>query len=204
MKRSLLAIISITITLFFSIQSQALVEARVTYGLLASRPDLAALYGGAGTVPSIVPNYGIGLDALVIIPVVGLGAGLRYENLGFTATSGSLTYKSTATRTALLVNYRIIDTLMYFGPIFSYGLSHTNEISVNDTTLSYQWAPDSSSSYQAGLEIGSKIGGILLGAEAGYQSMNWKKMTDKAGTSTSTPDTDMSGTYAKIILGFGI
>lgn len=193
-----------TSALFVSTTAHALVEARLTYGLLMSKPDYAPLYTGALTLPGAAANYGVGVDALAFIPLTGWGFGVRYENMGATASAGGLEFKSTATRTSVLVAYRIIDTIIHLGPIFSYGLSHTNGMKVGDGTLGFDWKPGSSSSYSVGLEAGLGLGLFLLGAEAGYQNMKWNSMKDGTGTSANTPNTDMSGTYAKVFFGFGI
>lgn len=189
-----------------TIQSaQAIVEARVTYGLLASKPDLTKVsVGGVTDVPAAAANYGIGADALFIIPIVGLGFGIRYENLGFKLGQAGLEFKTSTSRTALLVNYRIINTLLYLGPIFTYGVSHSNNMTVEYGATKADLTPESSSSYSAGIEAGAKLGGFMLGAEAGYQSLLWKGLTDKNSVITSMPDLDMSGTYIKATLGFGI
>lgn len=185
--------------------AHALVEARVTYGALASKPDLAAIYNlGTSTVPSVAPNAGIGFDALFIVPIVGIGGGIRYENLGFNARSGSLEYKSQVTRTSLIVNYRLINTLMYLGPIATLGLSHSGGIKWTEGNTATDFTPDSTSSYTVGLEAGVGLLGFLVGAEAGYQNMKWNRMKDSTNTFTGTPNLDMSGTYFKVILGFGI
>ncbi len=193
----------------FSVHSaHALVEARLSYGLLGSNPNLASIYDPAGTtaVPSIVPNMGLGIDAIFVIPVIGLGGGLRYENLGFTASSNGLEYKSQITRTSLVVNFRLINTLIYLGPIATIGLSHSNNIKWTDsnTNLSADLTPDSASSYSVGLEAGVTLLGFVIGAEAGYQNLKWSTLKDSKGLITSNPDLDMSGTYAKIMFGFGI
>ncbi len=186
-------------------QSYALVEARLTYGILASRADLTKVYTGAASdVPAIAPNYGLGADALFIFPILGIGVGLRYENLGFTASSNGLEYKSSTTRTAVILNYRLIDTLMFLGPIATYGISHSNNMKWSIGSQSADLTPSSSSSYSFGLEAGAKLGGFLLGAEVGYQNFPWKQMTDSKGTVTTRPDLDMSGTYAKVLFGFSI
>lgn len=184
--------------------ANALVEARLTYGALASKPDLATIYNGTTSVPAVAPNVGVGFDAIFIVPIIGIGGGLRYENLGFTASSGSLEYKSQATRTSILLNWRLIDTLMYLGPIASIGMTHTNSMKWSEGANRAEFAPDSSASYTVGLEAGVGLLGFLVGAEAGYQNMKWNRMKDSTGTITNTPDLDMSGTYFKIILGFGI
>lgn len=186
--------------------ANALVEARLSYGLLGSKPDLAAIYNGTTEVPAIVPNMGVGFDALFIIPIVGLGGGIRYENLGFTASSNGLEYKSQITRTSLVVNYRIINTLMYLGPIATLGMSHSNNIKWSDsnTGISADLTPDSASSYTVGLEAGVSLLGFIIGAEAGYQNLKWNSLKDSKNVITTTPNLDMSGTYAKIMFGFGI
>lgn len=184
--------------------AHALVEARLTYGILASKPDLGSIYSGASEIPAVAPNAGIGFDAVFIFPVIGIGGGLRYENLGFNAKSGNLEYKSQATRTSVIINYRLIDTIMYLGPIATIGMTHTNNIKWSEGATSTDFSPDSTSSYTIGLEGGVGLLGFLVGAEAGYQNMKWNKVKDSTGTIASTPDLDMSGTYVKIILGFGI
>lgn len=192
--------------LFTMNAAHALVEARLSYGLLGSKPDLASIYNGTTEVPAIVPNMGIGVDAIFVIPIVGLGGGLRYENLGFTASSNGLEYKSQITRTSLVVNYRIINTLMYLGPIATLGMSHSNNIKWSDsnTGISADLTPDSASSYTVGVEAGVSLLGFIIGAEAGYQNLKWNSLKDSKGVITTTPDLDMSGTYAKIMFGFGI
>ena len=188
--------------------ANALVEARLSYGLLGSNPDLASIYvpGGTSTVPTIVPNMGLGVDAIFVIPIVGLGGGIRYENLGFTASSGGLEYKSQLTRTSLIVNYRIINTLIYLGPIATLGISHSNNIKWSDSNMnvSADLTPDSTSSYSVGLEAGVGLLGFIIGAEVGYQNLKWTSLKDSKSTITTTPNLDMSGTYAKVMLGFGI
>lgn len=200
-------LMSLLLLTLMAAPAHALIEARLTYGLLAStKAELADLRTSAVEVPSIVPNYGLGADALVFIPMTGLGLGLRYENLGLKAKDNGLEYKSTATRTAVLASYRLINTFLHLGPIFSYGLSHTNKMDVSDasTGQSFNWKPDSTSSYQIGLEAGVGLLAFVVGGEVGYENMKWKKMKDSSGNSSSTPDIDMSGTYGKVYLGFSI
>lgn len=184
--------------------AQALVEARLTYGALSSKPDLATIYNGSTSLPAVSPNAGIGFDALFIAPVLGIGAGLRYENLGFNASSGGLEFKTQATRTSVLINWRLINTVMYLGPIATIGMSHANNIKWTEGSNATDFSPDTTSSYSVGLEAGVGLLGFLVGAEAGYQNMKWNKVKDSTGTFTNTPDLDMSGSYAKVILGFSI
>lgn len=184
--------------------AHALFEARLTYGVLASKPDLAAIYPGTTTIPAVAPNAGIGFDAIFVVPVIGIGGGLRYENLGFNVSSGSLEYKSQITRTSIIVNYRLINTLLYLGPIATIGMTHSSSIKWTEGAQTTDFAPNSANSYSVGLEAGVGFVGFLVGAEAGYQNMKWNKVKDSTSTVTATPDLDMSGSYVKIIFGFGI
>jgi hypothetical protein len=187
-----------------SVQAHALVDVRLTYGLLGSKPDLASMFPGTpGTLPDVTPTYGLGADIIVSPPFVPLGVGLRYENMGVTASTSGNEFKADYKRTSLLVNYRIIDTLLYLGPIFSYGLSHSGEIKATQPSGTSTWGSSSISSYSVGLEAGAKLIGFRVGAEAGYQDFRWKDATDSTGSGTKQ-DINMSGTYAKITVGFGI
>lgn len=204
MKHLFLSLLTLMVVTVLAPQAHAIVEARLTYGGLVSNPDFGKLYSGTTSVPSVAPNYGMGFDGLIFIPLSGLGFGVRYENLGAAASSSGLEFKSTANRTSAVFAYRFINTLIHLGPIFTYGLSHSGGMAVSEGATKYDWQAGSVSSYSAGLEAGVGLGLFILGAEVGYQSLKWSKMEDKNSTSTSTPDIDMSGTYTKVFLGFSI
>lgn len=199
-------IAALATTLALATPAQALVEARLTYGLLVSNPDLGQLYSGPTSIPSVAPNYGLGGDVLFFPPLMNWGFGLRQENLGLKASSGGLDFTSTATRTSAVLGYRFIDTILHVGTLFTYGLSHTGGFEVDETgsNTHSRWEPGSVSSYSAGVEVGVGLGLFILGAEVGYQAMKWNNMKDSSGGSNSTPNTDMSGTYSKVYFGFGI
>jgi hypothetical protein len=184
--------------------AHALFDARLTYGLLASKPDMTALFPGQATVPAIAPTYGLGADVIVSPPLFPLGFGLRYENMGVSASSGSLEFKANYTRTAVLINYRIIDTLLFLGPIFSYGLSHSGSVkAINGGTEIANFSSSKISSYSVGLEAGAKLIGFNIGAEAGIQDFRWKDAQDSTNT-LATQDLNLSGSYMKVLVGFGI
>lgn len=193
--------------LIFATQpASALFEARMTYSLLASKPDLAPLYvGGTSSIPSVSANAGMGGDILFFPPLLDWGFGARVENLGFKVNSGNLEYKSTANRTALLVSYSFIDTLLHVRTLFSYGLSHSGGMKVTESGVAdLNWEPGSVSSYQVGLDVGVGLAGMVIGGEAGYQSMKWTEMADKNNSTANKVNTDMSGTYMKVYVGIGI
>lgn len=190
----------------WSSTSMALIEARLTYGMLASKQKIADLCVGCAVpanAPDIVPTYGLGADLIVSPPLIDWGFGIRYENLGLSASSNGIDAKVTNTRTAILVNYRILNTLAYVGPIFTYGVSHSGNFEIKENgILRADYNAGSASSYSLGFEAGAKLIGFLVGGELGYQDLRWKDAKSTVGTG-STQDINLSGTYAKIHLGFG-
>jgi hypothetical protein len=204
MKRLLLCAFTLMTGSMISLPAHALFEARLTYGLLASQPDMSALFLGQASPPAVAPTYGLGADVIVSPPLFPIGFGLRYENMGVSASSSGLEFKANYTRTAVVLNYRIIDTLLFVGPIFSYGLSHSGNIKalVNGTETA-NFSSNKISSYSIGLEAGAKLLGFHLGAEAGYQDFRWKEAHDSTAT-LADQDLNMSGSYMKVLLGIGI
>lgn len=192
------------LVLFFAQPSMALFEVRAGYGILSSKPDLTGFYTGTSSnVPTAAPNAGLTLDAVVTIPLVGLGAGLRMENMNIKYESDVMTIQNQLTRNALIVNYRLINTLVYLGPIFTYGLSHTNKIKMSSGGSDISnISSDKVSSYSIGLEGGASLLGLMVGAEAGTMTMNYKDATDSI--TANVHDLNMSGNYVKVFLGFGI
>lgn len=190
--------------LFSGLQSFALFEARLTYGNLANRPDFGDL-SGQGSSPDPLPSTGIGADAILTLPIPLIpGFGLRYENMGYNVSGGGTEIKGNHARTAALVNWRILDNVVFLGPLFTYGLSHSNNTKVRTSTMERDWKADTVSSYQLGLEGGVTLINYVVGAELGYQSMKFDNASDQMGTTTQKKSIDMSGTYFKVMLGFSI
>lgn len=189
---------------FTSQRALAIFDLKVGYGTLASKPDLLGFYTGTATMPAALPTVGLTLDAIVTIPVVGIGGGIRSEDMKISYDSDVLGISNAFKRTALIVNYRFLNTLVYLGPIFTYGLSHTNEakISSGGTDLS-KIKSTKVTSYSAGLEVGASLIGLMAGAEVGYMDMRYKDATDELNTAT-VKDLNMSGNYVKLFVGFGI
>ena len=206
-------------------KSFALFETRLTQGFLWSAPDLNAVAVNF-QAPGAAANYGMGIDAIFALPIGGLGLGLRYENLGFKSSisyadvvssapvTTTVDFTGATTRTALLLNYRWTSNNLFFGPVFTYGISHSNYLKWTKTTQTVpttnaNLAPNSSSSYSLSGEVGWTLGSFILGGEVGYQNSRWNSMRDSGTTTsaplvTATPDLNMSGTYFKLIFGFGI
>lgn len=187
-------------------QARDLFEVRLSYGMLTPDPDLNSLCTGCvSAAPSISPFYGLGADGIITLPIPLLpGIGIRYENMELMATNSGLDYTANFNRTALLLNWRPIDNLIYAGPILTYGMSHSTNLKVTESGVTKaKYSAGSASSYSVGLEAGVKLIGFSLGAEFGYQNFQWNDATDSTGNAPSQ-DINMNGTYGKFILGFSI
>jgi|GEM_PF-4649684 len=193
----------LVLPLLIANKSFALFDIRLTGTLLASKPDLTSVNVGSNL--SYTPSFGFGGDVLVSPPLFDLGFGVRVESLGTTLSKDSITVKTTNSRTALLVDYRFINTLLLIGIIGSYGISHSGGVKVSDslTGIEYDWQAEKVSSYSLGVEAGVKLLGFILGLEVGTESMKWANLTDKNNVSGASTDLDMSGPYTKVFLGFG-
>jgi hypothetical protein len=197
---------AVLLTLLFTFPAWSLVEVRVTYSDVSTNPDKNSVYTGSGNMPALKPLTGIGGDLVLIAPVAGLGLGVRYENMALTAKGGNIKADGDATRTSLLLGWRLIDSVVYFGPVVTYGISHSGgniKVTENNATVSDMTA-DKQNSYSAGAELGFKLVDIRVGAEAGYMNYIWKDLTGTTGSIQSASKLDMSGSYVKFTIGFGI
>jgi hypothetical protein len=192
------------------LSSWALFEARATVGATQAKPDITSICNGSCGTPSNAASAsyvpGVGADAIVKLPLIPFGFGLRYEGIKLTGDNTTMNTEIKYTRTAVLVNYRLIDTIVHFGPIASYGISHTGSLSIkeNNNTV-VELAPTTMSSYSAGLELEVKpliIIPLIVGAEAGYMSFKWTDVTNSIDSSKK--DVDLSGTYIKVFIGLDI
>lgn len=192
------------------LSSWALFEARLTYGSLASQQSITDICQGSCTAPSnapsIVPTFGLGADAIISLPMIPIGFGVRYEDMKLSTSSSNIEADLKYTRTALLLNYRFIDTIIHFGPIASIGLSHSGNLNIKEGgTTRVDVSPGSVSSYSLGLELGAKplvVIPLKVGAEAGYMMYDWGTMTNSVDGSQK--DVNLSGYYLKVFLGIDI
>lgn len=206
MIRSFTAIILLFAGIFFSHSAMALFEARVSYGLMTTNTDLdKACAGCTASAPSQAPTYGLGADALFDLPwnwVPRLG--IRYENMGATSSGNGIDINGEFSRVALLLNWRWTHSMFYFGPTFSYGLSHSTAFKITQGLQTQgDFSPESTSSFSYAIEAGLKLIGFNVGAELGYLDMTWSNAKDSTGNAP-TQDLQMSGPYGKFVLGFSI
>lgn len=211
MKSSILKALTTALIFLVPLTSNAIFEARLTYGALTSKDAISdACNGtglcGGGSIPAMVPLGGMGADAIFSPPLTDFGFGLRYEKLDLSATSGGLEGQLNMTRTAAVVNYRLFNTIVHLGPIFTYGISHSGSMAMklNGGGI-MDYTGSKATSYSLGFEVGVKpliVIPIKIGAEAGYQATKFEGMSDSLGGANR--DVDLSGTYMKLFLGLDI
>lgn len=165
------------------LSSYALVEARLGYGVNTFDDDD---YG----VSEMQKMRGLNLDVIIQPPLItDLGLGLRYEVMGYDIKPGG---DADLDRLSFLVNYRIIDTLMYVGPIATVGIKTDLDVNYGGADISY----DDKLNYTLGVEGGVHLGLISIGGEFGKM---FAKFDHPAGGS----EVDLGSFYLKAIVGFG-
>ncbi len=182
-------------------------DVRLNYGTTSGKPsDYNKAYFNFQDGPKIDSQTYIGIDAIAMLPAIPFGFGLRYEATGDKDTYLGNKIDYVIKRVALVVNYRIIDTLFYVGPIATYGLSHDLHFAIPTDPDVFKSKGDSS--YSIGAEAGLKFGMLRLGAEVGYMSLVFDKLTDINGAAITNnglavKKLDFSGSYFKAHLGVG-
>lgn len=193
MKKFSLILLSVFAISLFSLESQALLEVRAGYGLLTTdSEDISGVeVQGLG---------GITADVLVSLPLVPIGFGLRYEtigmkndaNIGTVSTEIDITYD----RISLVLNKRLIDMLIYAGPIATIGISESAEAKVSANGVSSGTGKyDEGMTFTVGAEAGAGLGLFSVGAELGYQI---GELEGDAGAKFKT-----DGLYFKAMVGVG-
>lgn len=209
MKNSITSLLFL-VALSLPLSSWALFEVRATLGATQAKPDIQAICGTSCTNPNNAADAtyvpGVGVDAILKLPLVPFGFGLRYEGIKLKGDTASTTTEIKYSRTAILVNYRLIDTIVHFGPIASYGFSHTGNLTISEGgSTKVDLSPSSVSSYSIGLELEVKpliVLPLIVGAEAGYMSHKWNGVNN--ALDNTKKDVDLSGTYIKVFLGLDI
>lgn len=194
--------------LFCSIQAQALLgELRLTYGNTAGEPkDFNNAYFNFQDGPNISGQTYTGIDAIAMLPMVPIGVGLRLENTSFNKTEFNEQVDFSIARTALLINYRIINTGFYFGPIVSYGISHAFDFKIPLDPDVFTAGKQTSLGY--GVEGGLKLGLFRLGLELGQLSQVFSDLKDINGAipnknGLNISELNFGGTYYKLHIGVG-
>lgn len=213
----ILSLLSVAALLLASTPAFALVDIRGGYGVNNGDPsDVNGMFVGP-TVSDFKSLNGLTADAMIHLPLIGLGFGLRFEDMSSTlndnVSGGTLNRKLEVQRTSAVVDYRLIDTLVYIGGIATYGLSHNIKYSYTCPSggfctglQSFDGSANSPKSYSVGIEGGLKLALLTVGAEVGYSVITATNFSSGAvnpltNTSGSTVGYNFSGAYFKILAG---
>ncbi len=208
MKRITAALLTFTIVGFAN-PAHALFEGRVGFGMHQVDPGElnTSLTSSLGAGFKIEKLVSLGVDVIIMPPLFPVGIGLRYEGQANKETSGLNAVTTGLGRLAVIVNKRLIDTVVFLGPIATFGLSSTAAVEIKSVAGTTKWEADSVSTWSVGVEGGANLVGFVVGGELGYQSAIAKDFkyggstfTNAAGQSLTA---DFSGTYLKAFLGFG-
>ncbi|MBC7420522.1 MAG: hypothetical protein H7328_07305 [Bdellovibrio sp.] len=202
--------LSVIAIFLIPLSAHALFEARATYGIQTAKTTATDLCTGSCAAPANAPSLlglgGFGADVIITPPLFPIGFGVRYENMSISPSVNNFSAEFKATRTAVIVNYRLIDTIIHFGPILTYGISHSGSANVKENGVTrIDFSTSKASSFSAGLELGVKpliVIPITIGVEAGYLGYKWDDVTNSVDGTTKS--LDLSGTYYKIFLGLSI
>jgi hypothetical protein len=187
----------LSMSLCISSQAMAIVEMDVGYaGIISSNgansPISGATYSGA---------YGLEADLRFMMPVIGLNFGARYTNLGLTLASGGQTITIANSAVSGVVGYRFIDTLILFGPVFSYALTNSGTFSYSGSGVSASSTAGTVTQNTAGIEIGLKTP-IVLAGEFGYGNLQMSNFSNTSTLNLTGTSVSMSGPYAQVHVGF--
>jgi len=208
MKKTFCLFNIVIVSLFVSSAAHALLgEVRLNYGSTGGEPsEYNNAYYNFQDGPQIKQQTYTGLDAILMLPMMPLGFGLRYENAGKSETLFNEQIDYAITRVALIVNYRIIDTGFYVGPIVTYGLSQS--LSFKLPLAPDEFKAGNQSSYSYGVEGGLKLGLFRLGLETGIMSLTFNDLKDLGGAIPNKNGLNISqlnfgGSYYKLHIGLG-
>lgn len=208
-KKLLFGLLSI---ILYSTNVHALLTLRASYGaMLSEKIRFTNICQGSCTnslnAPSdALPSHGIGGDAIIKLPAIPFGFGVRYESLGLSGKTNTIEAESKLTRTAAIINYRFIDTILHFGLIGTYGFSHSGSMTIRENNnLVMDLIPNKIETTSIGLELEVKpliVVPLVIGAEGGYIQYKWNNTQNSVDSSYR--DLDLSGPYLKVFLGFDI
>lgn len=186
--------------------SQALVELKAGYSQFTTSPgSLNDQFPGN---PKISQMQAISFDIMGNVPLMPVGLGVRHEMFSRKESDGALSSQIDWKRTSILVNKRLIDTVMYLGPVATVSFASDFKYSSDSGATTTNYKTESQLTATAGVEAGFKLALLSLGAEIGYLHAPVGELRDSAGVavtngSGSKINVDLSGPYMRASVGFG-
>ncbi len=196
------------LTLFFHLTSaHALIELKGGYSFIETSPtDINNLNS---TAPKTGTLNAVSVDAMATVPMMPVGLGVRYESISAKNTKSSNDSSVNWSRVSILVNKRLVDTGLYFGPIATIGVSNDFKSHSNISGVGTDYTANGPISETLGLEAGAKLAIFRVGAEAGYMYAPLGKLKNSTSKTTSLTTSgaeakaDMSGPYFRLLVGLG-
>jgi len=202
MKRlRLILALAAALTVQSAAQANDLIEIRGGIGLVSSSPDtFEDRVNAVGNSDVKLDKFDVyNVDVFFNLPGP-IGVGLRHEWLDADDDSNGNKLDLEAKNFSVLVDWRIIDTGFYVGPIVGIGYPDANVTIENAGSRSSDEIKSGEPSYSVGAELGFHLGSLLIGTEAGYQSL---KLDEVDGTNNNIDaKVDLSGFYGKVMVGF--
>lgn len=192
--------------LFASEPSQALVELKAGYSQFTTSPS--SLNDQFSGNPKISQMQAISFDVMGNVPLMPVGLGVRHEMFSRKESDGGLSSEIDWKRTSILVNKRLIDTVMYLGPVATVSFASDFKYSSDSGATTTNYKTESQLTATAGVEAGFKLALLSLGAEIGYLHAPVGELRDSAGVAVtdgngSKINVDLSGPYMRASVGFG-
>ena len=138
-------------------------------------------------------------DLIFHLPVLPMTLGVRYEQAAQNKSASSSEWKLNVNNLALLVDWRLINSKIYLGPIVSIGYPWADLKFNNGGSSESHHLNSQQLSYSGGLEAGVYLGPFLIGAEAGYKSIHLKRGT--SSDSSVNANVNLDGFYGKALGG---
>lgn len=191
---------------FMTQPAQALVELKAAYSMFSTNPS--GLNDNFAGQPKISQMQALSFDIMGNVPLMPVGLGVRHEMFSRKESSGALNSEVDWKRTSILVNKRIIDTGVYFGPIATVSFASDFKYRSDNGPTRADYKTESTLTATAGLEAGFKLVLLSAGIEAGYLHAPMGNLRDSAGVEVvdgggSKINVDLSGTYVRATIGFG-
>ena len=204
--RQIFAVVAFTFGIFSVGSAHALIEVKGGYSQFSVNPS--SLNSAFAAAPAITQLQAFSVDVMGHVPLMPVGLGVRYEGLKRSEGSGTNGSEIDWKRTSILVNKRFIDTLVYLGPIITVSVASDFKYRSTIAGVAMDYKTDSQLTATAGVEAGLKLLIFRLGAEVGYLYAPMGELKTAAGTpvldsSGQKLKFDMSGTYVRILAGFG-
>jgi hypothetical protein len=186
--------------------AQALIELKGGYSMHQTSPG--GLNDAFPSNPKIDQMQSFSVDIMGNVPLMPVGLGLRHEILKRTETSGAFESAIDWSRTSILVNNRFIDTLIYLGPIATVGVASDFKYKSKTSGVTTDYKTESQITATVGVEGGLKFLLLRVGAEIGYLYAPMGELKTSAGVPVTDANGskvtfDLSGTYVRILAGFG-